>query len=280
MRYHVIAIIMICSVIMAASSLTVAQTITPPEKPVKPSGLLLRPTSKPNGDSDFSLKNSRYMVSASEKSDNMIVTPPSLPETKSRLLSVDEMGGIIRPVAKPLSVRVDTIERIRPAKNFEESVILRYTDNQDERTAGGLRAVPSRTNARGLPDQPRLQIRETTDDSPFETASLQKAKRNTAKQDPVIIFFKERSSELEVGQLNIMETDILRPLQQSASRTVSLYGYAEDHKTSHDLSLSRAILISEYLAEKGIAAERIEARSMGSKTPVSPKNRVDVYIMD
>jgi hypothetical protein len=37
-------------------------------------------------------------------------------------------------------------------------------------------------------------------------------------------------------------------------------------------------LISEFLTDHRIPAERIEARAMGDDTPISPKNRVDVVI--
>lgn len=38
------------------------------------------------------------------------------------------------------------------------------------------------------------------------------------------------------------------------------------------------MLISEYLVNKGISSDRVEARAMGSNTPISPKNRVDVVL--
>ena len=101
------------------------------------------------------------------------------------------------------------------------------------------------------------------DRSPFRTASLPKAQKAN-DQDPIIIF-KERSSDLEVGQLSIIDSDIFNVLKRRNNKKAAIYGFAEtgaDGKNVNQLSLSRALLISEYLVDKGIDPERIEARAM------------------
>lgn len=258
-----------------------ADEVIPPEKPIKPKGLLLRPFEKPVGDDGFVVKNENYMVNVGDKQTSSVITPPDLPPVKSRLISVDSINGVITPTIKPLTVRPTVIERITPALDFEEDVIVRYANDDDNRMAGGNR---SRQSARGLPEQPRVQMKETNAQSPFETASLPRAEMGSRQQDPVIIFFRERASELEVGQISVIDNDIVAALKNSPSKMVSIYGYAggrsSDTYNPNDLSLSRAMLISNYLIEQGIDVARIEARSMGADTPISPKNRVDVFISD
>jgi len=203
-----------------------------------------------------------------------IIVPPPLPERKRTTSRVPEIAlvvdGVPIPDRKPLSIRTT---KTTPTP----SDITWTRETKDGRTAGrgGQRTI-ERTPAKRAP-----RIVETSEKSPFKTAHLPRAGR-TSTHDPVIIFFKEKSSELEVGQLDIMKSDILNRLRQSPSRKVAVYGYAERDRNNPDktqrLSLSRALLVSEYLADNRIDTSRIEARSMGSDTPISPKNRVDAVI--
>ncbi len=219
-------------------------------------------------------------IMSSDNVQQSIIKPPPLPSFRSKSQSPDTnndmamvVHGIPIPTSKPLAIRA-----VRPppplleiGKTQEKPVIL-YQGNDDDRTAG-------RQKIERIQAAPRERIRETSDRSPFQTAQLPRA-RKSSQSEPVIIFFKEQSSELEVGQLDVIKSDILRILNRSPSRKVAIYGYAERNNASrtNQLSLSRALLISEYLVDNGIRPDRIEARSMGSDTPISPKNRVDVII--
>ena len=221
-----------------------------------------------------------------------IILPPSTPESKKPIqpLEVIVVEGIPLPSTKPFVVKSDI--EWRPAvpvqksqNNNRQSPVIPYSgDWSDDRTAGIAAPSNNTANNRNKIDRtqakPREKLRETSDKSPFPTAQLPRAAKYSM-DDPVIIFFREASNELEIGQIDVLQNDILRYLRQSRSKRVAVYGYAENAGNTdktNQLSLSRALIISEYLADNGIEASRVEARAMGSDTPISPKNRVDVIL--
>ena len=272
-----------------------AQLPTPSQKPdrainvttsvtsVKPKALIIRPSQKPQGNDKsgrFNMVNPNYVFSANKANvPEGSILPPALPLSKSRMITAPRIiGGVITPAAKPLVITPDSRERIKSSGNFDDQVIVRYTDNDVEDRMAGSRG--EYIDVQRLPAQPHIRIRETNDSSPFQTASLPKADKES-DQEPVIIFFKEKSSDLEVGQMEILEKDIFSILRRNGALKASVNGYADNEgggKTPDQLSMSRALLISEYLVEKGIGSERIQARAMGQNTPISPRNRVDVII--
>ena len=252
----------------------------PDEKPVKPKALLIRPETKPSTGNNVQMVNDKYLFNAGNLQTKNTVVPPALPAAKSKIVASPTVDGVIRPIAKPLVITVPdrTQERVPTNTSFEEEVIVRYTNNDVESRMAGSRG--EYIDVQRLPAQPNIRIRETTQSSPFKTASLPKAD-HSSNQEPIIIFFQERTSDLEVGQIEIIDTDILNILRKNSGLKASINGFAENNsggRTANELSMSRAMLISEYLVNKGISSDRIEARAMGSNTPISPKNRVDVVL--
>jgi len=209
-----------------------------------------------------------------------IITPPPMPYRKQTIKTetVQMINGIPVPTGKPLKVRTAAGWQDAPRPDDENRVVIRYHDSPADRMAGGgsYRSQVTRTHA-----QKRERLRETDDRSPFKTAKLPRA-RAESQFDPIIIFFEENSSELEVGQIEIIKKDVVERLRKTPSSRVAVYGYSERDRRNPDrtqkLSLSRALLISEYLADNRITPARIEARAMGNDTPISPKNRVDIVI--
>lgn len=216
-----------------------------------------------------------------------IITPPPLPEQKKTTPLISEnvtmADGIPLPNRKPLHIKMELSTPTQtlqlPSQSNQQSQTL-YRGNDDDRTAN-QKNISRNNSIERSPARKREVFRETTEKSPFKTAKLPRA-RETSTRDPIIVFFKEQSSDLEVGQIDIIKSDILTPLKRSSSRKVAVYGYAEKDSSNPDkanqLSLSRALLISEYLVDSGVNPNRIEARSMASDTPITPKNRVDVII--
>ena len=226
---------------------------------------------------------------------NVIITPPPTPDIKKPFqpLEISIVDGIPLPVAKPLTFQIqDNWQNAVPAVpqssfNSEQEKIIEYSGSgYDERTAGR----PQKNNQREkrqrdsgidrIPSRPREKLKETSEGSPFATAQLPRADQYSMN-DPVIIFFKEFSSELEIGQIDVLHSDVLDILRRSSRRRVAVYGYAEnarDMDKVNQLSLNRAMIISEFLVDNGIDASRVEARAMGADTPISPKNRVDIII--
>lgn len=142
-------------------------------------------------------------------------------------------------------------------------------DDQDNQIQNTERIYASRTG----------KLRETTEKSPFRTAKLPKADR-TAMGDPIIIFFKEGSPELEVGQLDILKDDVLRPLQRSTRIHAVIYGFAEgkNSEATKQLSSQRAAMIQDYLDQNRVKSDRVAAYGQGSDTPIDPKDRVDIIL--
>ncbi len=216
---------------------------------------------------------------------NDVVLPPDIPNRKRPVrppqksattqTTADFPDDMPYPARKPMKIRTTAGWQDAPSPQDRNLVNLDdFSDNHSERMAGGRRGGIERTPAR-----PRIALRETTDESPFETAKLPRAR--TSQNDPVIIFFKENSSELEVGQIDILQSDVLSRLKRS-SRRVAIYGYAErshsGNERTHQISLNRALLIGNFLTDHGVSSSRIEARAMASDTPISPKDRVDIVI--
>lgn len=207
-----------------------------------------------------------------------IITPPPLPERKRVTSRPTEtalvIDGIPIPDRKPFKIKIATAPKATTPAPVQPNLIP-YQGSIDDRTASRGRTI-ERVPAKRAP-----RITETSEKSPFKTAKLPRAGQ-LSTHDPVIIFFKEKTSELEVGQLDIIKSDILTRMKRSPTKKIAVYGYAERNRNNPDktnqLSLSRALLISEYLADNRIDASRIEARSMGNDTPISPKNRVDAVI--
>lgn len=210
--------------------------------------------------------------------DDDIIIPPPLPQSKIPSKQEQKIvDGIPLPSVKPfkiLTLKQKTVEE--PQKTG----IIYYEGNHDDRTAGGGRKKASKGRERVYAEQIG-RLRETDEKSPFKASKLPMAGKRSYT-DPVIIFFKENSSELEVGQMDIIRSDILKPLKRSKSRTAVIYGYAMNQRGNKDatrrLSLSRALMIREYLVDNRVKPEQIEVRSMGSDTPIDPRNRVDVVL--
>lgn len=201
-----------------------------------------------------------------------ILTPAPTPYIKKPKITSLSSNGTIKPTRKPLRI-VTTANTFKINKTKNED--KHYFSHDDDRTAG-RKIKTERTYARH-----RDPITETAQKSPFKTAKLPRAPKRFSSE-PVIIFFQENTSHLEVGQKDVLKSDVLKRLKQSPNRKIAIYGYAQKQKQNPDktaqLSLSRALLISEYLSTNGITANRIEARSMADETPISPKNRVDIVI--
>lgn len=222
-----------------------------------------------------------------EKSEsNDIIKPPALPESKQADIvvaaSIDAESGIPIPDTKPLKIiTYSPTARTITADNLDKTngrQIIYYEGNNEDRTAGGHRQPrgPERVYAEKIG-----RLKETQEDSPFANSRLPVASKESY-QDPIIIFFKERSPELEVGQMSIIKDEVLSPLKRSKSLKAVIYGYAMKDKSSPDatrrLSLSRALMIREYLVDNRIDPDQIEVRTMGDDTPIDPKNRVDIVI--
>jgi len=224
---------------------------------------------------------------------NDVIIPPALPDEKQRpqiAQSVETftIDGNATPIPTHKPFRVTTSqpttlnEQLRKKQSADDSVVIRYQSNDyNDRTAGRSPSVPTMNNTERAYAQKIERLRETDDESPFKTDILPKA-ANQSMSDPIILFFKDDTSEMEVGQMAILRDDVLKPLNRSTSRTVIIEGYASLNKSIPDetrrLSLGRALMIREFLIDNRIKASRIDVRAMSDDTPISPKDRVDIIL--
>ena len=225
-------------------------------------------------------------------SGNGIIMPPPVPDWKKGpdLQPMDDtpvqmVDGLPIPGTKPFRViaaaPARTLNEQYAAKqSSDDSVIIRYHSNDDtDRTAGLRPSAPRMNEAERIYAENIGHLRETDAASPFQSDILPTA-GGKSTSDPVILFFQEKSPKMEVGQMNILKNDVLRPLKQSTSSKVTILGFSEKNAAGADetrrLSLSRAMLIREYLMDNRIDANRIDVRAMADNTEIEPKDRVDI----
>lgn len=284
-----------------------AQTLIPQRKPLSPIQTTQTPTASvqttiskpplkptaPGEEKSFSdIVESAILSMTDTVPTNGVITPPQLPSfkqaadlTPTESSPIQIVNGIPMPNKKPFRViaasPARTLNEQYAAKQAsEDSVIIRYNSNEsDERTAGYKPSAPRMNQAERIYAENIGHLRETDASSPFKSDVLPTA-GGKSTSDPVILFFQEKSPEMEVGQLNILKNDVLKPLKQSSSRTVTVLGFAEKTASGADetrrLSLSRAMLVREYLIDNRIDATRIDVRAMADNTDIEPKDRVDI----
>ncbi len=228
-----------------------------------------------NAVADTNVTPSEKLIKNEEKS---VILPPHLPEEK-KIAKVVE-NHIVTPPRKPLHIRTVINESVKEQpvnKAPQDKVVIRYRGDSggDDRMAG--RGKTQRTYA----ERRSSELKETSDKSPFKSSKLPRAGKTNMK-DPVILFFKEHSSDIEVGQLSVLKNDILQSMKRYKNKKAIIYGYAEknkkDSEKTHQLALARALIISDYLVDNRISETRLEIRPMADDTPISPKNRVDIVI--
>ena len=249
-----------------------------------------KPATKPEHNAFESVIENAMNIISGESVEIPIIMPPPLPKQKqkqNKKISLDDhtmVSSLPVPTIKPFKVFTRQSQNLgdqlkNNQRSNDNNVVIRYQSNNEERMAG--RHVPSQRNSERVYAKKIGRLRETTNKSPFKTAKLPKA-GNQSMSDPIILFFKESSPEMEVGQMTILRDDVLTPLNGSTSRTATINGYASPDRSDEDqarrLSLSRALMIREFLIDNRIAPERIDVRAMADDTSISPKDRVDISL--
>lgn len=271
-----------------------AQSLIPPIKPDRKTfSDIIRHTATATQDKPDTPVTNQVPVSSITVRDDGIILPPPLPDDKRPQQNTADanhlINGIPIPLSKPFTVVVSRDRSIPPPANkgstaANQAVISYVASEDDERTAGRRTRTPkplSDGSERIHAERIGGRLKETRDNSPFQSAKLPKAAKQSL-HDPVIVFFKEQSPELEVGQMSVLRDDVLVPLNRSTATRAIIYGYAIENRKNPEetrrLALSRAMLVREYLIDNRIDGNRLDVRTMGSDTPIEPRNRVDVVI--
>lgn len=202
--------------------------------------------------------------------------------------------NIIRlPESKPIvsSVRIRDGNRFSAHSRMSGSLGGGDTDTAGTKTA----AVTSTRSIRslGLPDDMqdlRLgPLKQGKGVSPVlmpgqkVTMAAPDDKRVDSRGIPneVIVFFQENSSDLEVGQMDIVTNDAINVLKSRSELSLEIIGYAEPQQGGSDatkrLALARALIIQKHLTKAGISLSRLTVEAKGDKTPIEPRDRVEMF---
>lgn len=97
----------------------------------------------------------------------------------------------------------------------------------------------------------------------------------------VIVFFQENSSDMEAGQMDVLENDVVAVLKDRPELKIEITGFSEvsggDAAGAKKMSLERALMIRQYLVRQRISDDRIEVKGKGGDTDVEPKDRADMF---
>ncbi len=97
------------------------------------------------------------------------------------------------------------------------------------------------------------------------------------------IIFPENVDKIQDEQTHALNEMILPILEDGKNTRIRLESFASPNtKTLNGdrrTALSRAMSVRKYLVEQGISPNRIDVRSLGSKTTVQPMDRVEIFIV-
>lgn len=253
-----------------------------PNVDVDPSGPLTEPSTKPD-----------------PAQAELPATMPDLPE-------VTNVGELPLPPDTPPRMPENETEA-QPASQEEETLLGRLLPPASERSASNndrkrfgkpKHGMPNATeNSRPTNELPPEaedikvgRLEETDGISPIripgvaeEAPSAPDAAKLTEEGVPaeVIVFFKENSADLEVGQMDVLINDVVKPLRERSRLSIEITAYAEGSgdqaENAKRMSLSRALMIREFLIDQRISASRINVASKGSDTDIDPRDRAELY---
>jgi hypothetical protein len=172
----------------------------------------------------------------------------------------------------------------------------RFNDN-DDRTAGSGFGI-SRTRAfsvagLGLPrDLRNLDLGggpgRNGEISPVllpgntETVAAPDAPKVNAQGVPsdVVVFFQEASPRMEIGQIDVVNADVVAQMQQDPDLKLEIIGYSETLAQGADatrkMAEMRALELRNYLTDQHISRSRLTLTVKGDDTKVEPRDRVEM----
>lgn len=100
--------------------------------------------------------------------------------------------------------------------------------------------------------------------------------------DEMCVMFDTKSSTLSAQAEQYLD-NIAQQLNDLPETRIQLRAYADtiggSESDARRMSLSRALMVRSYLADKGIKPARLDVRALGSKTTRSPNDRVDIIFL-
>jgi outer membrane protein OmpA-like peptidoglycan-associated protein len=194
------------------------------------------------------------------------------------------------------SQRVGSVPKQTGAASFETPPLTQTSRQAEEAHMSGS-APPSA--AKPLSTEPAAGVLEASEMSTAggpqsEIASLQPATRTEqgsaapredtlTPENIVMIEFPGNETDLTSSGRNQLK-NLSEQLRSREQLRLQLLAYADDDTLSPSkarrMSLSRALSVRSYLIENGIKTSRIDVRALGNKVTGSPRDRVDIKIVE
>lgn len=192
------------------------------------------------------------------------------------------------PMRKPaLAVQVDDL-----AEDDESRF-----DEDDDRTAGtgfGIRrddalniaSIGARNLRAMLEPDPTGAISPVLLPGYEETVAAPDAQGDDEHGIPaqVIVFFVEESPRMEVGQIDIVNADVLERLKRRPDLDLEIVGFSETlgggAEETRKMSALRATELRDYLKNHKIDTDRLTVTAKGDDTDVEPRDRVEMHFTE
>ncbi len=100
----------------------------------------------------------------------------------------------------------------------------------------------------------------------------------------IVLTYDDKQMDLSQAHKDVINQVILPALDANGEALLKIQAFAapQDGSLSADrrIALSRALAIREYLVEQEIISPRIDVRSMGAQTDITPLDRVELYLIE
>jgi len=170
-------------------------------------------------------------------------------------------------------------------------------DEEDDRTAGagfGIRrdealsiaSIGARNLRAMLEPDPTGAISPVLLPGYEETVAAPDAQGDDEHGIPaqVIVFFVEGSPRMEVGQIDIVNADVLERLKRRPDLDLEIVGFSEKlgggAEETRKMSALRAAELRDYLKNHKIDTDRLTVTAKGDDTDVEPRDRVEMHFTE
>ncbi len=221
---------------------------------------------------------------------------PQKPDTSAHDAAVAEAKDQLDPdAAADAAVPDADVAYVPPRSDLIDNALRKEAGRfGDDRTAGtgfGARArdalrmvsINPRDLRAMLAPEPNGAISPILLPGYTETVAAPDAAREDEEGIPsqVIVFFQEGSPKMEVGQIDVLNADVLERMQDYPDLHLEIVGFSEKLESgedeTHKMAAIRAAELRDYLKSHKISSDRLTVTAKGDDTEVEPRDRVEMY---